>query len=100
MAHYHTNGKKDTTTIINGAFTDEAMMKTLDRFIMKYVCCPGKPKVKKGSKYPEMHLTVRRQKVAGQCDSCGFSGELDNNHKLATFIIKNPPKSDEGPNIK
>ena len=28
----------------------------------------------------------------GECDSCGFNGELDNVHKVAQFITKKPPK--------
>jgi translation initiation factor 5 len=38
-----------------------------------------------------MHLQVAGDKILGKCDSCPFVGELDNKHKLATFIIKNPP---------
>jgi hypothetical protein len=38
-----------------------------------------------------MHLQVQGEKINGKCDSCPFVGELDSKHKLATFIIKNPP---------
>ena len=38
-----------------------------------------------------MYMTVNGDKINGKCDSCPFVGELDNKHKLATFILKNPP---------
>jgi len=38
-----------------------------------------------------MHMQVNGDKINGKCDSCPFVGELDNKHRLATFIIKNPP---------
>lgn len=44
-------------------------------------------------KYPEMHLQVKKSKVTGECDSCGFNGDLDNVNKVAQFIIKKPPKA-------
>jgi translation initiation factor 5 len=56
----------------------------MDKFIEKYVCCPK-------CKLPEMYLTVNGDKINGKCDSCPFVGELDNKHRLASFIIKNPP---------
>lgn len=27
----------------------------------------------------------------GKCDSCGNLSDLDNKHKMAQFILKNPP---------
>jgi translation initiation factor 5 len=60
------------------------LRKVLDKFIEKYICCPK-------CKLPEMHMQVIGDKIQGKCDSCPFVGDLDNKHKLATFIIKNPP---------
>jgi translation initiation factor 5 len=31
--------------------------------------------------------------VAGKCQSCGLVSALDNAHKFAGYIIKNPPKN-------
>lgn len=42
LTHYKGSNTKDITTIINGAFSDDDMIKVLDRFIDKYVCCPSK----------------------------------------------------------
>lgn len=38
-----------------------------------------------------MHLIVPNGIVSGKCDSCPFTGELDNKHRLTAFILKNPP---------
>lgn len=42
-------------------------------------------------KYPELNMLVKDGKIVGKCDSCPFMGDLDNKHKLAAFILKNPP---------
>lgn len=38
-----------------------------------------------------MNMYIVNEKIHGKCDSCPFNGELDNKHKLASFIVKNPP---------
>lgn len=38
-----------------------------------------------------MHMIIVNEKIHGKCDSCPFTGELDNKHKLTAFILKNPP---------
>lgn len=43
-------------------------------------------------KYPEMHMYVKKNKVMGTCDACGFDGELDSTHDVVTLIRKKPPK--------
>lgn len=78
--------KHEITSIINGAFSEEELKRHMDKFIEKYILCPN-------CKYPEMVLRVRKEKVCGSCNSCGAKPILDNNHKLATFILKNPPKN-------
>lgn len=95
---YKENNEKDVSTIINGEFTYDDMIKILDKFIHKYICCPSNPLSYTECTYPEMHLKVNKQRIVGSCDSCGFAGELDNVHKVASFIVKNPPKgSTDGP---
>jgi hypothetical protein len=39
-----------------------------------------------------MSMKVKAGKISGQCNACGTKPELDNTHKLAPFIVKNPPK--------
>merc|ERR1712113_816081 len=34
--------------------------------------------------------------VVATCKACNWNGELDNRHKLATYIAKNPPSSGIG----
>jgi hypothetical protein len=40
-----------------------------------------------------MVIKVKRGDVTGHCNSCGWKDRLDNAHKLAAYIIKNPPKN-------
>ena len=32
-----------------------------------------------------------KDRIHGKCNSCPFSGELDNKHKITAFMLKNPP---------
>jgi len=32
----------------------------------------------------------------GKCDSCGNLAELDNKHRMAQYILKNPPTKEHG----
>ena len=74
----------EITTLINGTFDDEMFRKGLDKFIEKYIICQK-------CKYPEMIMLVKKGIISGRCNACGHKNDLDNTHKLATFIIKNPP---------
>lgn len=42
---------------------------------------------------PETDLIVsaKRGTIAQTCKACGFHGPLEYNHKLNTYILKNPP---------
>jgi len=83
LVHYKEN-KNEITSIINGNFDESELRKHLDKFIEKYVLCPK-------CKLPEMIMKVKKGSVCGSCNSCGEKPVLDNIHKLATFIVKNPP---------
>lgn len=39
-----------------------------------------------------MVLKIKHGAVGGTCNSCGTRTTLDNAHKLAAYILKNPPK--------
>ena len=58
----------------------------MDGFIRKFVLCPE-------CDNPETTLTVSQKKatINQACKACGYHGPLEFNHKLNTFIIKNPP---------
>merc|ERR1712060_385690 len=56
----------------------------------KYVLCMG-------CHLPEIDVVVNKKGlVVATCKACGWNGELDNRHKLATYISKNPPSSGIG----
>merc|ERR1712139_13855 len=71
--------------IVNGAHDTAKFQELLDKFLEKYVLCEN-------CKLPEIDMGVKKGVIKGGCKACGWSGELDNCHKLATFIQKNPPQ--------
>jgi hypothetical protein len=58
-------------------------------FIRKFVLCPE-------CDNPETDLIVstKRNTISQGCKACGYHGQLEFNHKLNTFILKNPPAAD------
>lgn len=39
----------------------------------------------------ELLVSTKRNTISQGCKACGFHGVLESNHKLMTFILKNPP---------
>ena len=73
--------------IVNGTHDAARCRDLLDLFIEKFVLCPS-------CKNPETELIITRdEKITQDCKACGHRGNLDMKHKLASFIVKNPPKS-------
>jgi len=70
--------------IVNGAFEQGFMQDLLDKFIDKYILCPK-------CKLPELTMATSNRFVVAKCKACGWAGDLDNSHKLANFIVNNPP---------
>lgn len=60
-------------------------------FIRKFVLCPE-------CDNPETDLMVnaKKQTISQACKACGFHGLIEFNHKLNTFILKNPPNAPTG----
>ena len=60
------------------------MLKFLDKFIDKYILCPK-------CRYPELHLRIKGEKkkaeIHGKCESCGFKGPMDQNHKIVNTML-------------
>jgi len=86
--------KKDRY-IVNGQHDGNKLQDILDGFIRKYVLCPS-------CDNPETVLGVlpKRQLITTKCKACGHSGTLDTNHKLNTFILKNPPEGAKNKDAK
>lgn len=72
--------------IVNGSHDAAKLQDLLDGFIRKFVLCPE-------CDNPETDLTVsaKNQTISQSCKACGFHGLLKVNHKVNTFILKNPP---------
>ncbi|XP_019893206.2 eukaryotic translation initiation factor 5 [Musca domestica] len=77
---------KNERFIVNGSHDAAKLQDLLDGFIRKFVLCPE-------CDNPETDLTVsnRNQTISQSCKACGFHGLLKVNHKVNTFILKNPP---------
>lgn len=75
---------KDDRAIIMGVHDVNMCQKKLDKFIDSYVLCQN-------CHLPEIDMYVKNKTVKGACKACGWRGDLDNEHRLATFIQRNPP---------
>lgn len=77
---------KNDRYIVNGSHDAAKLQDLLDGFIRKFVLCPE-------CDNPETDLIVSMKKgtISQGCKACGFHGPLEFNHKLNTFILKNPP---------
>ena len=80
------NEGKMPSSIIKGSFISEQLVPCQDKFIEKYVLCQK-------CKLPELVIYIEKDIVYGRCNGCGHDSKLDNKHKLATFIVKNPPEN-------
>merc|ERR1711870_175602 len=85
------NNKKEGERVVVKGHHDTPVFQTLvDKFIEKYVLCAG-------CNLPEIDMVVNKKGlIVATCKACGWNGELDNRHKLATYISKNPPGSGIG----
>ncbi|XP_013796246.1 eukaryotic translation initiation factor 5 isoform X2 [Apteryx mantelli] len=79
---------KNDRYIVNGSHEANKLQDMLDGFIKKFVLCPE-------CENPEtdLHVNPKKQTIGNSCKACGYRGMLDTNHKLCTFILKNPPES-------
>lgn len=77
---------KNDRYIVNGSHDAGKLQDLLDGFIRKFVLCPQ-------CDNPETVLSVQAKKgiISQGCKACGYHGTLDFNHKLNTYILKNPP---------
>lgn len=81
MVKFEENEEK---AIVNGAHKEKDLVSILDKFIEMYVLCPH-------CLLPETDIIVKKGFLICKCNACGNVGELNNSHKIATYMIKNPP---------
>jgi len=79
---------EDERAIVNGAHTAQDLSNLLDKFIEIFVLCPN-------CKLPEIKIQAKSG-LKIHCAACPFSGNLDTQHKLKQYIIKNPPAKKKG----
>ena len=78
--------EKTDRYIVNGAHNSDKLRELLDVFIDKFVLCGS-------CKNPETDLVLTKSDaIFRDCKACGQQTGIDMRHKLATFIIRNPPK--------
>eukprot|EP00425_Heterocapsa_triquetra_P034094 CAMPEP_0195096900 /NCGR_PEP_ID=MMETSP0448-20130528/51818_1 /TAXON_ID=66468 /ORGANISM="Heterocapsa triquestra, Strain CCMP 448" /LENGTH=464 /DNA_ID=CAMNT_0040131347 /DNA_START=149 /DNA_END=1543 /DNA_ORIENTATION=- len=92
LASYTKNDREGERAVLRGHHETSTFQGLLDKFISKYVCCEG-------CHLPEIDMRVKKGDVVGKCMACGWLGSLDNAHKLAAYITKNPP-DESGHNLK
>jgi len=84
-----TANPSDDRYIINGAHDAAKLQDYLDGFINKFVLC-------KQCKNPETDLVIMKDGlIIRDCKACGQRTDVDNRHKLAGYITKNPPKKEK-----
>lgn len=69
---------------LKGGFSPDKIQASLDQFLWKYSVCQG-------CDLPEIYLKIQNKVVRAVCNSCGENYEVDNEHRIAGFIVKNPP---------
>lgn len=79
--------EKNDRYIVNGAHDAEKLQVLLDGFIQKFVLCPS-------CQNPETDLVITKSDdIEMDCKACGARNLGDMRHKLASYIVKNPPES-------
>lgn len=76
---------KVSTYIVNGQHDTKELDSKLDLFIQNWVLC-------KECGLPETDLAVSKGFIYEICNACGKRNRCDMNHRLATYILKSPPK--------
>jgi len=92
LSSYSKKEGEGERAIVNGAHDPAVFQILLDKFIDKYVLCEN-------CHLPEIDMIVKKDAIKAKCMACGWSGELDGMHRLASFILKNPP-DETGLNLK
>lgn len=80
---------KNGDFIISGRHMLEKLEELLEKFIKMYVLCPFKK-----CQLPEISIFIKNTQIRSKCRACATIANLDDKHRLANYIIKSPPTSD------
>lgn len=76
--------------LVNGVHDANELQDSLDGFINKFVLCAN-------CKNPETEIQIKeKDNLQRDCKACGHISIIDPRHKLATYILKNPPAGAKG----
>merc|ERR1711920_149658 len=79
QSSYTNKENEGERVVINGHHETPVFQSLVDKFIDRYVLCVG-------CHLPEIDMVVKKGTIIGACKACGWSGDLDQQHKLATYI--------------
>ena len=77
---------KSNEYTINGKHPLDKLEDLLEKFIAKYILCQSKD-----CGLPETKIFVKNNEIKAKCTACPHTSTLDNRHKMASYILKNPP---------
>ncbi|GAB5363138.1 hypothetical protein AAMO2058_000857700 [Amorphochlora amoebiformis] len=72
---------KSERASVNGAHGAPDLQKILTKFIQMFILCPR-------CELPEIKWNVTKTALKIDCAACGYNGQINNQHRLLTYILK------------